>query len=105
MAQPKRTLAVGERGYLPPNSVCVHRPGDSVHVHRRYFVDAKDAGTGAVTVERVSADVYRVILPAGFRVTTYSESASHTAALQPVHEVVDEQGSTHTTMPSKYLTH
>ena len=103
MSQPKRELAVGGRGFIPANHVWVHRPGDSVHISRRFFGEQADAGNGAVLVERVSADQYRLTLHPGFRVERYSESEAHTGQLQPIHLIVDEKGATHTTMPSKYL--
>jgi hypothetical protein len=56
-----------------------------------------------VMVERVTANEYRLTLCTGFRAERYSESASHTAALQPISVIVDESGGTHSTMPSKYL--
>jgi hypothetical protein len=104
MSQSKRTLGVGEQAYLTPGQIWVVRPGDTVRINSMFYAAAAEAGgSRAVLVERVSADKYRITLPAGFRAERYSESASHNAALQMIHEIVDEQGATHTTMPQKYI--
>jgi hypothetical protein len=103
MSQTKRALNVGEQAYLTPGMIWVV-PGNAVRIHSMFYATAAEAGGNrAVLVERVSADKYRLTLPAGFVAERYSESASHNAALQPIHEIVDEQGATHTTMPQKYL--
>ncbi len=104
MAQPKNELAVGEKGYIPPNHVWVHQPGNTVHVNRRFFAEESDAGDDkAVMVERTSPNEYRITLAAGFRAERYSGSENHTSQLLPIAHIVDEKGGTHTTMPSKYL--
>lgn len=102
--QPKRELAVGEKAYVPVSCTYVRLPGHGVYIHRFFYVDGKSAGDGAAMVERVSANKYRILLPAGFRAQRYSESEAHIAPMLPMNEVVDEEGGTHTTMPSKYLT-
>lgn len=103
MSQTKRTLDVGERAYILPTQVWVV-PGNAVRINSMFHATAAEAGKeGAVQVERVSADKYRITLPADFRAKCYSESVGHYAALQVIHEIVDERGTTHTTMPVKYL--
>ena len=103
MSQTKRTLDVGERAYILPTQVWVV-PENAVRINSMFHAIAAEAGKErAVQVERVSADKYRITLPAGFKAERYSESANHNAALQVIHEIVDEQGTTHTTMPVKYL--
>lgn len=103
MAQPKRELVVGEKGYIPASHVWIHRPGNRVYVNRRFFADESSAGNGAVMVERVASGAYRLTLRSGFRVERYSESEAHTAQLLPVAQIVDESGATHTTMPDRYI--
>ena len=103
MSEPKRELAIGEQAYLPADHIWVHKPEGDVFIYRRFFPERRLAGKNPVLVQRVSAHKYRLILPPGFRAVRYSQSATLTQQLLRAHEIVDERGGTHTTMPDKYL--